>query len=301
VSEYKQSPANCPEANRQADLPLPLEPVYAPDPATASDVAAAQNSVPEASNQQALELLYRDQHLVVINKPSGLLVHRSPIDRHETRFALQLVRDQIGQYVYPVHRLDKPTSGALIFALDRDSARQLSASFANAAIRKRYLAVVRGYAPQQCLIDHPLSQQFDKMTTTAANKPPQQATTALQRLATVELPHSVDRYPHSRYSLVQLQPTTGRKHQLRRHLKHIAHPIIGDAKHGKGLHNRFFQQHYNCQRLLLACTELQFTHPVSGQPLTVTAGLDSSFSRIISAFGWQSVVADIMPAAKPVC
>jgi len=249
-----------------------------------------------------LELLYQDDHLVVINKPSGLLVHRSPIDRHETQFALQIIRDQLGKYVYPVHRLDKPTSGALIFALSRDIAKSLSDSFAQRDINKTYIAIVRGYAPEQATIDHALTEKFDKMSAKkpSKEKSPQEAVTHVRRLATIELPYCVDRYPHSRYSLVTAQPVTGRKHQIRRHLKHIGHPIIGDAKHGKGIHNRFFQNQYNCNRLLLACTELEFEHPLAGtrdnkgelyqRKLSIQAALDESFTNIIKQFGWQHAV-----------
>jgi len=109
------------------------------------------------------ELLYRDDCLVAINKPSGLLVHRSPIDRHETRFALQMVRDQIGQHVYPVHRLDKPTSGVLVFALSSELARQISTQFAAGSVSKHYLAVVRGHCPPQGSIDHPLQEKLDRI------------------------------------------------------------------------------------------------------------------------------------------
>ena len=251
-------------------------------------------------NDWACEVIYQDEYLVAINKPSGLLVHRSPIDRHETRFALQLVRDQIGQHVYPVHRLDKPTSGVLLFGLSGEMARLVSGQFAAATVHKHYLAVVRGYCPQGGLIDHPLQLKLDRIADRDRRQDPlpQQAQTRFQRLATVEVPFAVDRYPQSRYSLVALQPRTGRKHQLRRHMKHIGHPIIGDAKHGKGLHNRFFQAQYDCHRLLLACVGMELSHPVTGQPLQLQAALDAPFWRVLEAFGWQAAVAaDLHPPA----
>ncbi len=238
-----------------------------------------------------LEVLFQDEHLVAINKPAGLLVHRSKIDRHETRFALQLLRDQLGQHVYPVHRLDKPTSGVLLFALSSEMARLISEQFATNSVQKTYLAIVRGFAPESGVIDHPLKEQLDKMTDklSGADKPAQSAITRYKRLARVELPVAVDRYPQSRYSLLEAYPETGRKHQLRRHFKHIAYPIIGDAKHGKGVHNRFFQQHFDCHRLLLSCTQMVLIHPVSGQPLSLSAPLDKSFQQIILKLGWARV------------
>ena len=243
---------------------------------------------------QQLQILFRDEHLVAIDKPSGLLVHRSPIDRHETRFALQMLRDQIGQRVYPVHRLDKPTSGVLIFALSAGIAATLSSQFADKSVTKHYMAVTRGYCPESGLIDYPLKEKLDKIADKhrRADRPAQDAVTHFQRLATVEIPFAVDRYPHSRYSLVALRPETGRMHQLRRHMKHIGHPIIGDAKHGKGVHNRFFQQQYGCGRLLLACTGMDIKHPVTGERLQLRAGLDEQYHAIIAAFGWDAVLGE---------
>jgi tRNA pseudouridine65 synthase len=241
---------------------------------------------------ETCELVYRDDFLVAINKPSGLLVHRSPIDRHETRFALQLVRDQIGRRVYPVHRLDKPTSGVLLFGLSSDIAREVSAQFAAGTVHKDYLAVVRGHCPEAGRIDHPLKAEWDRMADgdRRPDKPAQIALTDFRRLATVEIPFLVDRYPQSRYSLVALQPKTGRRHQLRRHMKHIGYPLIGDAKHGKGVHNRFFQSQYQCHRLLLACIGLELVHPVSGETLSLRARLDASYTRVLQAFDWQRAV-----------
>ena len=242
-----------------------------------------------------LELLYRDNYLVIINKPSGLLVHRSPIDRHETRFALQEVRDQIGQYVYPVHRLDKPTSGVLVFALSEEVAQTLAQMFRENRVSKRYLAVVRGYIPQTGMIDHPLKQMLDtkEQKEKGITKEAQEAQTLYRRLAMVELPYPVSRYPVARYSLVSLKPSTGRKHQLRRHMKHIFHPIVGDTKHGRGEHNRLFREKFDIHRLLLHAYELSFIHPVSGEALCIKAGLDESFSTLLQTFGWNGVELDI--------
>lgn len=256
-----------------------------------------------------LEILYRDDWLVAIHKPSGLLVHRSPIAAHEERFAVQLLRDQLGRRVYPAHRLDRGTSGVLLFALDRDVARTLAQRFESQAVDKRYLAVVRGHPPEHGLIDHALVRRLDAVEirrgkgagardmlpededdSDAAEVPEplaQPARTRFRRLATVELPHAVDRYPTSRYALVELFPETGRRHQLRRHLKHIAHPIIGDATYGKGRHNRLFQQLFGCHRMLLACTRMQLRHPVGGQRLDLRAPPDGEFAVVLAALGWK--------------
>ena len=233
-----------------------------------------------------LDIIYRDDHLVAIDKPPGLLVHPSWIDRHETRSAMHLLRDQIGCYVYPVHRLDKPTSGVLLFALSADIARRLGDSFTHKTLDKRYLAVVRGYVAPSGLVDHALKEPQDKMTDRRArkDKPPQPAITGYRRLATLELPLRVDRYPTSRYSLVEVNPLTGRKHQIRRHFKHLSHPVIGDTRYGKSNHNRLFSEVYACRRLLLAATQLTLDHPVSGERLVLQAGLDQEFLRIKQLF-----------------
>lgn len=235
-----------------------------------------------------LDILYQDQQLVAINKPAGLLVHRSNIDRHESRFALQLLRDQLGQHVYPVHRLDKPTSGVLLFALSSETAAVVSKSFSNNSIKKSYLTIVRGYSPKHGTIDHALKKQFDKMTDNKRQKekPAQSAITHFSQLATIELPFAVDRYPQTRYSLVEARPDTGRKHQLRRHFKHIAHPIIGDPKHGKSTHNRFFNEQYGVARLLLHAQKLTFNHPETGQTLSIKAAFDDDFKKLLDEFDW---------------
>lgn len=234
-----------------------------------------------------LTVLYRDEQLVAIDKPSGWLVHRSNLDRHETRILVQALRDQLGRRVHPVHRLDKGTSGVLLFAFDPAAAAALGRQFEDDAVAKSYLAVVRGWPPAAGLIDHPLRRVADDYEG-AAPAAPQAALTAYRRLATVELPHAVDKYPTARYALLRLEPRTGRRHQLRRHMKHIAHPIIGDATHGKGRHNRFFQGCFGCDRLLLACTELRFCHPADGRPMHIGAPVAGQFAAVLHALGWEA-------------
>ncbi|WP_199612057.1 tRNA pseudouridine(65) synthase TruC [Flocculibacter collagenilyticus] len=244
------------------------------------------------SSTEQLDILYQDEYLVVVDKPSGLLVHRSMIDKNETRFAMQIVRDQIGQYVYPVHRLDKPTSGVLVMALSSEIAAKLSQQFAEHTVQKRYLAVVRGFVNGNDEIDYPLVEMPDKMTDkkAAQDKPAQPAVTRYNCLQQCELPVAVGRYPSSRYSLVELFPKTGRKHQLRRHMKHIFHPIVGDTTYGDGKHNTMFREHYDLSRLLLIAKDIEFNHPVTGERVKVAASLGSECEMLFERLGWKDVV-----------
>lgn len=238
-----------------------------------------------------LEILYQDAYLVAINKPSGLLVHKSPIDKHETRFALQELRDQIGQYVYPVHRLDKPTSGVLLFALSAEIAQMMSLLFRSSEVKKEYIAIVRGYIEEQGLIDYPLKQMLDtkEQKKLGITKEEQEAKTTFKRLAIVELPYAVSRYPVARYSLVKLFPQTGRKHQLRRHMKHIHHHMIGDTKHGRGEHNKLFREKFKSHRLLLHALQTTFEHPISKKEIVINARLDDTFMGLFKKFAWDEI------------
>lgn len=249
---------------------------------------------------EELDVIYRDDFFIAINKPSGLLVHRSAIDRHETRFAMQLLRDQIGQHVFPLHRLDKPTSGVLLFGLSTEAAQRAGDIISKHQNQKSYLAIVRGIVPEHSLVDHPLTEEIDKYTDAKADiKPAQTALTQFTKLAEVTLPFCVDKYPESRYSLVKCEPQTGRKHQIRRHLKHISHPIIGDAKHGKGNHNRFFQQQFHSHRLLLHAAALSFTHPFTQQRLNIYATVDDVFLNLLTTFNWLDKIPHHLLPSKP--
>jgi len=241
----------------------------------------------ETNLRETLPVLWRDEVLVAIHKPAGLLVHRTAIDRHERRFAVQILRDQLGQVVYPVHRLDKGTSGVLLFALDAGVARCVADAFAAGSIRKQYLAVVRGWPDEHGVIEQPLAQIDDDRaprTSTVARD----ARTRYLRLATAELPHRVDRYPTTRYALLELEPTTGRRHQLRRHLAHLSHPIIGDSTYGKGAHNRLFRELFDSHRLLLASVALEFPHPLTGEQVSVIAAPAADFGDTLRQLGWSA-------------
>lgn len=209
-------------------------------------------------------ILYRSAALVAVDKPSGLAVHRG--QSRDPVHALELVRDAVHAYVYPVHRLDRATSGVLVFALSQAAAQELGAAFALGTVAKRYLALVRGNPPDSIVVDHPLSQDD--------GKPPQQARTELVTLA---------RY--GRYALVEAMPKTGRTHQIRRHLKHLSCPIIGDVRYGKGEHNRYFRTEFGLHRLALHATSLTLTDPATGERVTIRAPLPAELERTLGALG----------------
>lgn len=256
----------------------------------------------------SLSILYQDHYCIAVNKPAGMLVHRSFLDPHAHEFVMQTLRNQIGQHVFPVHRLDRPTSGVLLFGLDKDSARELTQQFEKHMVEKTYLAVVRGYMQIEGKIagdiDYPLKVILDKIgdkhslenlnkeKSTNAIKNTleeyQSAVSSWQTLATTEQAFSArPRYPTSRYSLVALAPKTGRKHQLRRHMKHVFHPIIGDTSYGDHHQNRAIREHLGIHRLMLHAWRLQFLSLQNGDLITVTAPVDSDWEKMLEEFAWE--------------
>lgn len=236
-----------------------------------------------------LQILYQDDVCVAVNKPAGMLVHRSWLDKHETQFVMQTLRDQLGQHVFPVHRLDRPTSGVLLFALNSDIARALSLQFEYHQVKKTYWAVVRGHLHGAGRVDYPLKVRFDKIADEFSdkNKDAEPAITGYQCLATTEQPFiSCKRFQTSRYSWMELTPITGRKHQLRRHMTHLFHPIVGDTTYGDTAQNRAILHNVGVKRLMLHARCLSFTHPVSQQAVLISAPLDDAFEQVMDAFGW---------------
>ena len=262
-----------------------------------------------------LTILYQDDYLVAVDKPAGLFVHRSFMDRDEIYFALQLVRDQIGKYVYPIHRLDRPTSGVLLFALTKEVAQLMNEAFANKSSRvhgvvgdldkqiesdgsgeddltKTYYALVRGHLPitdKKELVDHPLKEKLDKLgdKNVSRDKGAQSAQTHYQVIKHASLPIALGKFDSVRYSLVKLTPITGRRHQIRRHLAHLRHPIIGDINYGDNKQNPFFITHFGFKRLMLIAKSLSFFHPVTKQKITINADFDDQWQQVFAALEWS--------------
>jgi tRNA pseudouridine65 synthase len=220
----------------------------------------------------SLEILYEDESIVAINKPHGLLVHRSSIARDTSEFALQILRDQLGKTVYPAHRLDRKTGGVLLFSLNKETDQYLQKSFQEHQIDKKYLAVLRGFAPEEGIIDYPLKKENGTL---------QDAQTSFRLLAKSELDIPFGKFPTSRYSLVEANPLTGRMHQLRRHFAHIFYPIIGDRPHGCNKQNKFWKENYQMDTMLLHASEVTFKHPLSGETIHVTAPIQSDFQKVL--------------------
>lgn len=220
---------------------------------------------------KTLEILYQDEYMVVINKPNGLLVHRSSIANDADEFAVQLLRDQIRQFVYPVHRLDRKTSGVLVFALDKETTRLLQAEIQKKQTQKEYYAIVRGYFPEEVKVDHALTNDKGKV---------QEAITRFERLKTTEIEVPLGKYPTSRYSLIKAFPQTGRMHQIRKHCNHLRHPIVGDRPHGCNKQNRLFKERWNLTRMLLHAKKITIFHPFSKEKLTIEASFPREFLRM---------------------
>ena len=252
-----------------------------------SDINDSNNDIIEQAPE--ISILFEDEYLVAIHKPAGLLVHRSYLARKERFFAMQLTRDKIGAHVFPVHRLDRPTSGVLLFAKSSQVANLLCKQFAEHQVNKEYIALVRGNMLEAGILDYPLKEEMDKVGDKFAklDKPAQEAITEYQPLLNTEIPFASGRYQSSRFGLVRLNPLTGRKHQLRRHLAHLRHPIIGDSTHGDGKQNRFFREHVQLNRLWLIAKKLSFTHPIHLQPVTVETELEPEWLTISNQLGWS--------------
>ncbi|QKZ13125.1 pseudouridine synthase [Spirosoma sp. KUDC1026] len=234
-----------------------------------------------SSESTDLSILFKSADLVAINKPHGLLVHRSPIASDASEFAVQLLRDQLGQRVFPVHRLDRKTGGVLLFALDETMNSLMQQQFAAGTVSKTYLALVRGYTPDQQTIDYPLRRDDGTV---------QEALTSLKTVQRTEVPIPFGKHATSRYSLVELTPATGRMHQLRKHMAHILHPIIGDRPHGCNKQNRLFLEQFGMNTMLLHATQIQFIHPLTNESVTIQAPLQAEFIRMLSQlFGAHSL------------
>jgi tRNA pseudouridine65 synthase len=218
------------------------------------------------------EILYRDADSIAINKPAGIMVHPSKLSVDPTS-CMTVLRDQIGQWVYPVHRLDRATSGVLVFGLHSDAASVLASQFREKSVRKTYYAIVRGFLESEGRIDKPLKSRSGSSVG--------EARTGFFTLGKAELPFPTTRYSTSRFSFAKLIPETGRLHQLRRHLASHSHPIIGDTTYGTGEANRIFSDAMGVSRLFLHCKRVEFSH------FSVEAAFPGEFKTVFEKLAWS--------------
>jgi len=233
------------------------------------------------------DFLFREHELLGINKPAGAPVHGSRILEGQPETLMTMVRKHEGRLVHAVHRLDRPVSGVMLFTGNKQLLAQMGQEFEHRRVKKCYLAVVRGWSGSDGTISHPLLPPRDERK---ADSVAREAVTRYKRLAQVEIPFPVHPYPASRYSLLALYPETGRRHQLRRHMKHISHHLIGDTTYGRGEHNRLFREKFTCHRLLLHAWWLEFRHPANNKWIRIQAPLDDEFNAVIDAFEWSEAL-----------
>ena len=225
-----------------------------------------------------LEIVFQDDYLVAINKPHGLLVHRTRLSDERNFFALQMLRNQIDQHVFPVHRIDRKTSGVLLFALDQDIHQKMQLKFSLGEVNKKYLAIVRGYCEDEGIIDYPVRKENGRLA---------DAVTMYKTIEKVEVDIPMGPHKTSRYSFVEAFPKTGRMHQIRRHFAHINHPIIGDRPHGCQIQNRLFKNKWNMTTMMLHADELLFLHPVTNVNMKIKATLHNDFKETIRILGFR--------------
>ncbi len=226
-----------------------------------------------------LELLHQENSFVAINKPHGLLVHRTSIATEDSEFALQILRDQLHKHVFPVHRLDRKTSGVLLFALDKETTAQLQLCLQNENSQKRYIAIVRGYFPDNIDVDYPLTNDSGKT---------QDAITHFKCIERVELAIPFGKFETSRYSLIEAKPKTGRMHQIRKHLNHLRFPIIGDRPHGCNKQNKLFLEKWNMNTMMLHAISLNIKHPKTEEQLLIKAEFHAEFIRTLNILGFAN-------------
>lgn len=220
--------------------------------------------------------MYQDDFLVAINKPAGLLVHRTKLARDAREFALQLLRDQLGYHVFPIHRLDRKTSGVLLFAKHADFVHPFQLAMQEINTQKRYVAIVRGFFPEEMFVDHPLINEKGKE---------QDAITHFRLLQQIEIPLPFGKFETSRYSLIEALPKTGRMHQIRKHLNHIRYPIIGDRPHGCNKQNSLFLKEFSLTKMLLHAESITLMHPFSNEEMMITVALPAHFLEIMERLG----------------
>jgi tRNA pseudouridine65 synthase len=236
-----------------------------------------------ATASTKIEIVYEDDALLAVNKPAGLLVHRSAIAADERDFLIERLREQTGATLCLAHRLDRATSGIVLLAKSREIAGELGKQFMARSIDKIYLAVVRGWPDAAGTIDYALPDVRER-------SPRKAAVTTWRVLATATVPIELGRYPEQRYALIEASPQTGRYRQIRKHMHHVSHHIVGDTSHGRGDHNRLWRMRFGVHRLLLHAWRLRLDHPLTGTRLLLEAPVDAAWQRVLVSMGWEAAL-----------
>ena len=229
-----------------------------------------------------LEIIYEDEYMLCVTKPNNVLVHHAYHSRNmsDEKSLLQLIQEQIGLKTYPIHRLDRKTSGAILLAKNKEYVSEFQDLFTNNEIQKIYYGVVRGFSPASKTIDSPVKGRDANVH--------KEALTELKTLENITLEIPVKPYDTSRYSLVELFPKTGRMHQLRVHSNKISHPLIGDAKYGDKNHDVMFDENFGFKNLFLHAGKLEFTHPFTNEKLILKASFPKDWIALFEKFSWKN-------------
>lgn len=236
-----------------------------------------------------IQVVYSDDDLVAVYKPAGVMVHRGSMTLQNEPVLLQTLRDQLQQFLYPIHRLDRPTAGLVLMATSSNVAGKLGEMFMSHQVQKHYQALVRGYMPDETTVDRPLlhPKYFDERF--SSDHPLQPAKTHFRCLRRFEVPWPASGFSSARFSLLEIRPESGRWHQIRRHLNHIGHPVIGDHRHGDHRWNQMFYERTGIYRMLLTAMRLDFRHPTSSEPISLLVGRGEAFDDAIEILTRQAM------------
>ncbi|WP_299104587.1 pseudouridine synthase [uncultured Tenacibaculum sp.] len=228
-----------------------------------------------------LEIIYEDDFIIGVSKPNNMLVHHSDYSKNVSEEAslIQLLYSQIGHKLYPLHRLDRKTSGIILLSKAPEFVAEFQQLFYNSKIEKIYYGLVRGYSPQELLINTPVKGRDSNVY--------KDAETHLETKESIEINIPVTPYNTARYSIVKLTPKTGRLHQLRIHMNKISFPLIGDPKYGDNNHNHMFKEKFDCNNLFLHAYSLEFTHPYTNKQVILKTPFPNHWIKIKEAFKWD--------------
>jgi len=240
-----------------------------------------------------IRIYYQDDHLVVIEKPAMFQVHTPVSYAQEGKTVRKnnvqlLLKKQLDKEIFTIHRLDRATSGVMMFSLSSEFASQIQKKFLAKEVKKTYVCLVRGWTEDSGIIDQALSKNLDDGAML-------DAVTEYETLYRFELPVSLGKYEKERYSLVKVHPITGRTHQIRRHFRSISHPLIGDTVHGDGKHNRLWRGLFkkpggDANYLFLKAYSLELKHPITDELLKFKTRWNKNWMNMFELIGFCPVM-----------